>query len=311
MPNPLVIEHPPIEPPAAVTLEPVALSVSAVDGSHFELICLQRADLCQQWLYWMPAMGMPARHYIPFAQALAARGIAVAIHEWRGIGSSNLRAGRHTNWGYRELLQSDLPAGMAALRAYQPQTRCWLGGHSLGGQMSVLYAALHPHDLGGLVLVASGAPYWRQFPRRQLIRACYVLARLLANLLGYLPGRRIGFGGNEARAVIADWARSGRTGRYAVTGMQQDLETKLAQLSLPVLALRLQDDWLGPQASLDWLLGKMPKATCAQGMITANDLAGAAADHFGWMKLPEAVATHIASWIARDQVKTSPPADAS
>lgn len=297
MSEPLLAEHLAASTPDAARLDPVTLPVSADDGAHFELICVHPAGPCRHWLYWVPAMGMPARHYLPFAQALAACGIAVAVHEWRGIGSSNLRASRRNNWGYRELLQMDLPAGVAALRVYQPLAQCWLGGHSLGGQLSVLYAGLHPRELAGLVLVASGSPYWRQFPYGRLIAFCYFLASLLANLLGYLPGRRLGFGGNEARTVIADWTHSGRTGRYIAAGLKQDLEYALMQLTLPVLALRLQNDWLGPQASLDWLLGKMPDARCASGVITPDDLDGKVADHFGWMKLPAAVAARIALWI--------------
>ncbi|MEO7067373.1 MAG: alpha/beta fold hydrolase [Rhodanobacter sp.] len=284
--------------PDAAKYSSFVLPVLANDGARCELICVQPTSACRQWLYWVPAMGVPARHYLPFAQALAAYGIAVALHEWRGIGSSKVRAGRRSNWGYRELLRSDFPAGMAALRAHQPEASCWLGGHSLGGQLSVLYAGLHPLELAGLVLVASGAPYWREFPHGGLIRACYGLAPLLANLCGYLPGRRMGFGGNEARAVIADWARSGRTGRYAASGMKQDLEAALAQLALPVLALRLQDDWFGPQASLDWLLGKMPNADCSKGVITSSDLDGKVADHFGWMTVPRVLAVRIAAWMA-------------
>lgn len=297
MPKPLVAEPLSTLTPDAAAFDSITLPVSAGDGSHFELICVQPAGTCRQWLYWVPALGVPARHYLPLAQALAARGVAVAVHEWRGIGSSNLRASRRNNWGYRELLQTDLPAGLAALRVHQPQTHCWLGGHSLGGQLSVLYAGLHPRELSGLVLVASGSPYWRQFPRGALICICYVLAPLLANLLGYLPGRRLRFGGNEARGVISDWTRSGRTGRYSVAGMKWDVEKALAQLSLPVRTLRLQNDWLGPQASLDWLLGKMPEATCISDVITPDDLGGKIADHFGWMKLPAAVAAHIAVWM--------------
>ena len=290
--------------PAAATFDLITLPVEADDGSHFELICVQPADRCRQWLYWVPALGVSARHYLPLAQALAAHGIAVAVHEWRGIGSSNLRASRRNNWGYRELLQMDFQAGMAALRQHQPQANCWLGGHSLGGQLAVLYAGLHPSELAGLVLVASGSPYWRQFHRGALICGCYVIAPLLANLLGYLPGRRLGFGGNEARGVIADWTRSGRSGRYSAAGMQQNLEKALEQLSLPVLGLRLQNDWLGPQASLDWLLGKMPDATCVTGVVTPNDLDGKVADHFSWMELPTNVAARIAMWMAKGHAVT-------
>jgi len=252
-------------------------------------------------LYWLPAMGMPARHYLALAQTLAAQGVAVVLHEWRGIGSSNRRAGRRSNWGYRELLQDDLPAALAAVRTRWPQATCWIGGHSLGGQLGSLYASLHPAEYAGLVLVASGAPYWRVFRNGWLLRAAYAAAGVLAGLLGYLPGRRIGFGGNEARGVIADWSRSGRTGRYAAVGIERDLEQQLATVRLPLLALRLADDWMGPAGSLDWLLGKMPLAQRTVNVITAGDLGVLPADHFGWMKTPAPIVGRIADWIlARD-----------
>lgn len=283
---------------APVAAESLVIPVTAADGARCELLATLPAGRWQQLLYWMPAMGMPARHYLPLAQALAVAGVAVVLHEWRGIGSSDRRAGRDCNWGYRQLLQDDLPAGMAAVRQRWPQARCWLGGHSLGGQLGLLYASLHPHDFAGVVLVASGAPYWRRFRHGWLIGAAYALAPWLAALVGHLPGRRIGFGGNEARGVIADWARSGRSGRYAVAGMTEDFERLLAALQLPVLALRLQQDWLGPPASLAWLLGKLGPAACRVETILRDDLDGTPADHFGWMKAPAPVAARIAGWLA-------------
>ena len=280
-----------------VAAEPLFVPVIAADGARCELLAALPAGRWRRLLYWMPAMGMPARHYLPLAQALAATGVAVVVHEWRGIGSSDRRAGRGCDWGYRQLLQDDLPAGMAAVRQRWPQARCWLGGHSLGGQLGLLYASLHPRDVAGMVLVASGAPYWRRFRHGWLIGAAYALAPWLAALIGHLPGRRIGFGGNEARGVIADWARSGRSGRYAVAGMTQDFERLLAALQLPVLALRLQQDWLGPLASLAWLLGKLGPGARRVETISRDDLDGARADHFGWMKTPAPVASRIADWL--------------
>jgi predicted alpha/beta hydrolase len=289
--------HPPSTSCVAV-IDPTIIPVSTDDGSRFELLGVVPTGEWRQLLYWMPAMGIPARHYLPLAEALAARGIAVVVHEWRGIGSSNRRAGHGCDWGYRELLLDDLPAGMAALRDRWPQASCWLGGHSLGGQLAALYASLHLGVFQGLLLVASGSPYWRRFRHGWLIGIAYAMAPLLAGLLGYLPGRRIGFGGNEARGVIADWARSGRTGRYAVNGMAQDIERRLATLRLPLLALCLQDDWLGPPASLEWLLGKLGATVRTLEVITPQDLAGLPADHFGWMKTPAPIAARIADWIA-------------
>ena len=277
---------------------PSILPVASGDGARFDLLYVHRHGPVRQLLYWLPAMGVRARQYLPLAQALAEYGVTVVLHEWRGIGSSDRRAGRHCNWGYRELLEYDLPAALAEIRSRWPQATYWLGGHSLGGQLATLYAALHPAAYAGLVLVASGAPYWRRFRRGWLIGLAYGVAPWLAAAVGHLPGRRIGFGGNEARGVIADWARSGRTGCYAAHGMAPDLEQRLVSLRQPVLALRLRDDWLGPPSSLDFLLAKMPLAHADIGVITPQDLGGATADHFRWMKTPASIAARIASWIA-------------
>lgn len=279
-------------------IEPVVLPLAMADGARAELICVTPQPMPQACVYWLPAMGVPAKHYVPLAQALAARGVAVALHEWRGIGSSNRRAGRRANWGYRTLLEADLPVGLAAAQTHWPGARVWLGGHSLGGQLACLTAALHPQLACGIALVASGTPYWRRFRHAGLVGLSYVLAPMLAGLCGHLPGRRIGFGGNEARGVVSDWARSGRCGCYAAAGMATDFETALATLTMPVLALRLRDDWLGPAASLNWLLGKMPHASLRHEVVTPDDLNGRRADHFGWMDAPEGIATRIADWIA-------------
>jgi predicted alpha/beta hydrolase len=276
--------------------------VVAADGAQADLHLVGPLAPAREAVLWLPALGVAARNYLPFARALAARGVAVALHEWRGIGSSDRRAGRSSDWGYRELLACDIPASAAALRRRLPQARLWLGGHSLGGQLAALFAALHPRDWAGLLLVASGAPYWRRFAHPWAIGAFVAAAPLIARVRGHFPGRRLGFGGNEARGVIADWARSGRSGRYAVAGLDEDLEARLAALRLPVHAWRLRDDWLGPPGSLDWLLGKMPQATPRVRMVAPADL-GTPADHFAWMKAPDGIAGPIAACVAA----TPPP----
>src|SRR5690349_20663460 len=55
-------------------------------------------------LLFLPALGVPANRYAKFAQALADRGVAVAVPEWRGTDTSSLRPSRRCDWGYPELV---------------------------------------------------------------------------------------------------------------------------------------------------------------------------------------------------------------
>jgi predicted alpha/beta hydrolase len=112
----------------------------------------------------------------------------------------------------------------------------------------------------------------------------YRLLPWLADRCGALPGRRIGFGGQEARGVIRDWSRSAMSGRYAAAGLDADLEAAMARVAVPVAAVVKTGDWLAPASSLRFLLSKLPRCTATIATLDAED--GRRADHFGWMRQP-------------------------
>lgn len=242
-------------------------------------------------LLWLPALGVAAKHYLPFADALAERGLAVFVHEWRGNGTSNLRPNRNSDWGYRQLLMEDLPISHAAVREHVPTGARIIGGHSLGGQLAACYLGVYPHDFEQLWVVASGTPHWRSFPVpiRYGLPFFYQFAPWLADRRGALPGRKLGFGGEEARGLIRDWARVGLSGRYAAAGMEIDLEEALSNIVARISCVMFDDDWLAPRSSLQALLDKMPLST-AHTHVLGREALGVRADHFGWMKQPRAVA---------------------
>jgi predicted alpha/beta hydrolase len=277
-------------------VEPLEIRAQAADGHGYTLLA-RVPPRPQRTLLWLPALGVAAKHYLPFAEALAQRGVAVFVHEWRGHGSSTLRASRACDWGYRELLTLDLPASEAAIADTVPAVPHTIGGHSLGGQLACCRLAIAPDTAAELWLVGSGAPYWRAFPlpHRFWLPLAYRFLPWLADRNGVLPGRRIGFGGNEARGVIRDWARTAIGGRYAAAGLDIDLEAALAQIEAPVRAIALARDWLGPPSSLRFLLSKMPRADVDAELLDTDAL-GTSADHYAWMKAPDAiVARFIAS----------------
>lgn len=271
----------------------VELPVAADDGHRFTLEAHLPATAARAWLLWLPALGVSARHYRPFAEALAARGVASFLHEWRGHGSSSLRARRGVDWGYRELLE-DIRASEAACAARSPSAQRILGGHSLGGQLACCRLGLDPRAADAVWLVASGTPYWRNFAasRRWWLPLAYRFLPWLAQRVGHLPGKRIGFGGNEAAGVMSDWGRSGLSGRYAPQHIDPDLEAGMARFAGRVRGIALADDWLAPLASLRHLTDKLVSADVALMPLDAARL-GARADHFTWMRQPQAVVDRL------------------
>ncbi|MFU8832118.1 MAG: alpha/beta fold hydrolase [Wenzhouxiangella sp.] len=271
--------------------------VTSADGHQFELIHV-RAERPSASMFFMPGMGLSARQYIPFSQALATRGIETFIHDWRGLGSSSLRASRGNDWGYPELLELDL---IAALEAIEPvaNRKIDLAGHSLGSQFACMLAAIRPDQARTITIIAGGAPYWRAFPLklRLGLTPAYFLMPAIAATVGHYPGRRLGFAGREARSVMSDWARTGRTGRYAAPGIEQDLEQAMAKLQLPVLGIRMTDDWFVPPASLHCLTNKLSACQIEELTIERSD-PKTPADHYRWMREPDGVADKVGDFVA-------------
>ncbi|HEU4812745.1 MAG TPA: hypothetical protein VFS99_00750, partial [Xanthomonadaceae bacterium] len=111
----------------------------------------------------------------------------------------------------------------------------------------------------------------------------------LADRCGALPGRRIRFGGQEARGVMRDWARTALSGRYAGAGIDADIEAGMRRVEVDARAVVFPDDWLAPASSLRFLLAKLPRVEASVHVLHAAAL-GTTADHFSWLRHPDAVA---------------------
>lgn len=245
-----------------------------------------------------PAMGTPARVYAPLAEALAAQGLNAAVIELRGIGSSSLRAGKRVDYGYRTMQSLDWEAACKTLRVRFSDSPLFLLGHSLGGQLAVLHAAAQPQGLVGVALVAAGSVYYRGWSgfKSVGILAFTQFAGATAGLLGYFPGKRLGFGGTEAKTLMQDWARLARTGRFDCVGNGIDYEAAIAQLCLPVLGLSFEHDGFAPHRAQQNLLNKLTHAAVTHLALSAQDT-GQRLDHYSWIRKPDAVVARVRDWV--------------
>ena len=234
----------------------------------------------------LPAMGVPARYYKPFAVELGAAGFAVTAVDLRGNGASTPKPARATRYGYADLVD-DVGAVREALESRRAGRPLLLVGHSLGGQVGLIHAATADPGVAGVVLVAVGIPYWRAYPGRRSVGILGMTQTIGAAsaVLGVWPGW--GFGGRQAGRVMTDWARTARRGGYGAAD-----DAALARMTTPVLAVSVEGDTLVPAAVVDYTVGRVPAAPVERVHFTAADL-GAPVDHFTWTRASRPIVERI------------------
>jgi predicted alpha/beta hydrolase len=245
-------------------------------------------------LLFLPGLGVPISYYEPFLAELAEAGYRVHGLELRGMPHSSITNVRKTDFGYHHALAYDIPAALAAL----PGAPVALVGHSLGGQLALLYAASTPSFATPLIAIASGSSFHTSVTgrRKQRIRRRQAAAiPLIARTLGYFPGDRLGFGGKQPVSMMRDWAFEAKHGRYELVGSDSDLEAGLAGVVNRILMITLEGDRLISPAAAALLAARLSSAA-----LTTSHLDGEPFDHFRWARRqPAVVANCIAEWLSR------------
>ena len=188
----------------------------------------------------LPAMILKARFYLPLAKTLHAAGLSAATVDLRAQGESTPPLAEAPNFGYRELVEVDLPAIVDAVSERFPQAPLHLFGHSLGGQVALLFTAAHPDRIASITVIGTGTVYWKAFGPRRWFEALWKIQwiGLVAAVSGRWPGGVL-IPGAMAGRVMTDWARHSRTSRYRPHGSARDYDRMLRELPVPVLAISL------------------------------------------------------------------------
>ncbi|AFA74809.1 putative hydrolase [Gordonia polyisoprenivorans VH2] len=270
------------------------LDVVTTDGTSFRLHL--SPDPGAPTVLVLPAMGMKGKHYRGLADAIAAQGFAVATCDLRAQGESRPALADAPNFGYREMLEIDLPAIIDRLREHTGTDVVHLVGHSLGGQLSLLYAAAHPDAIGSVTVVATGTVFWQAFDRRRRFEILWQTQWIgaVSRTTKRWPGG-VAIPAPMAGGVMTDWSMQALTGRYRVRGSDIDYNAALRTLQRPVLMISFAGDPLGPKSTVDHLARRMPAASVSHWHVSGSAPIRSG-DHFAWLKDSPALATQVAGW---------------
>lgn len=242
----------------------------------------------------LPAMGTPAHRYRSLAKALQVRRFGVLLAELPGTGASEPKPSRRVDFGYGDLVERYLPGLIAAARARAPGVPVVAAGHSLGGQIAA-FGVLHGHaDLNAVVMVAAGHIHYRHWRGAGAgkVRFAAILFPFLTLMLGYLPGRRLGFGGPQARRLIGEWSRTIRTGRLP------DISGARLEPACPALSIAYEGDFLAPMRSVEAL------AALLDGVTLKLPVNWPGPPHSAWCRYPDSTANAIEQWLTERAVVT-------
>ena len=171
-------------------------TIPATDGYPLGAMLWTAAGVPQGVVVMHPATGVPQRIYQAFAKFLAERGFHTITYDYRGIGASRPKSLRRFAARMRDWALLDAEGVMRWARARYPELPHLAVGHSVGGHAIGLCSA--DWDVAGVVQVAchtGNARFIRQ--RGERWRVDLILrgvGPLMARLIGYVPGKRMGLG---------------------------------------------------------------------------------------------------------------------
>lgn len=281
--------------------QPEKVTIDALDGWRLclHVVKAEEPERTAPVLVVFPALAATAGIYLRMARSLAKKGYRLVVVDARGIGDSGPFPSAMVDYGIAEQLECDWPAVVGWVKGQYPAAQIVLLGHSLGGQLSAIYAGQHAGTIDALILLNVSFVWYRNwpFPLRWVMWAIFWCCSLIAGLFGYFPGNRLGFGHRISRSVIQEWARWGLAGKYT-TKSRGNLETCLEQVTCPVLSVSFSDDWFyGPSSAVNDFARRLTHSQLTRWHLAPSELDVDELGHFRYLKHSYQLWERIHKWL--------------
>ncbi len=231
--------------------------------------------------------GLSVVRYKHFCRFLAANGIAVLAYDYRGVGLSRPRKLRGFTatadvWG-----NTDTAAAIAYVRDRFSYTALASITHSISGVL--VGFAPNVSSISRFVFIAPHVGYWRDYSTRMrypLKLLWQVLTPPIVGVVGYFPGRVLGYGGDIPRGVAMQYARirSPDFDANLDSDIGREFRRRLASARGYAFAVRASDDPYTSEQGVDRLLGLYSGLVSTRSIIVPSEHGERTIGHFGYFR---------------------------
>jgi predicted alpha/beta hydrolase len=271
-----------------------------------ELLALQAADGCRiNGFLWRhrgaaqrdrpvaiinPATSVRCRYYARFAVFLFENGFDVIAYDYRGIGESRPVSLRGFDACWIDWGRLDFDAVLRHAEQSLPGQPIHVVAHSIGGFMVGL--APSNHLIRRVFTMGAQYAYWRDYApgtKVRMVAKWHLAMPLLAALLGYFPGKALGWLEDTPTGVVRDWSLSRSRFENTWRGRSsarlpdaQALVRQFAAVTAPTLAVGVTDDEFGTVPAIERLLGYFSNSPRMHLRISPKSIGEPAIGHFGF-----------------------------
>ncbi|MBB6356415.1 alpha/beta fold hydrolase [Aminobacter aganoensis] len=272
----------------------MSIAVSVVEPKSVEIVCDDGVALRGHvWprpggtglgtVVVNPATGVLARYYHRYAAFLAGHGFDVLTYDYRGIGASRPVDLRRCGHRWRDWGELDFDAVLRFAGARDSGAPIMVVGHSIGGFLPGL--AESAPAIARMLTIGAQYAWWRDYAadrRLRLLLKWHVAMPALTALLGYFPGKRLGWLEDLPAGVANEWSfRRARMEQSHPEDERSAVLRRLAAVSAPILAVGVCDDELGTPQAIRRALAYYSGANATQILLSPDDFDRREIGHFG------------------------------
>jgi predicted alpha/beta hydrolase len=229
------------------------------------------------------ATGVPRDYYRHFARWLAEeQGMACLTYDYRDFGHSLSGHLSRSTVTMADWALIDMPAARAEMRRRFPEAKQWTIGHSVGAMLGPVQPDIDQIDR--MIGVCSGLVTLKDHPwpyRALAWLFWHGHAPLLARVLGYLPGKAIGFGTDLPASVYWQWRKWCTAPLNYVPYIGLDLPTaKWSESGTPADLFAFEDDKMVPPDAV-WRLADLYGPKAKQHLLSASEFGLTEVGHIG------------------------------